>query len=153
MISAFLFLSLSIFLINGKIIDNAAYVVGLSFYFLSNIILLYLGIYKIRKDENSDGCNLLVFNSIKNVSRCLMRFLFISVSFIFVPLATIYNILDFHENFVASTYYSNYVHDGVKGKSIGGPRCQGSCRLSEMESGVGWGRKVDIRDEALLSRT
>ena len=33
------------------------------------------------------------------------------------------------------------------------PRCQGSCRLSEMESGVGWGRKVDIRDEALLSRT
>ena len=34
-----------------------------------------------------------------------------------------------------------------------GPRCQGSCRLSEMESGVGWGRKVDYRDETLLSRT
>ena len=33
------------------------------------------------------------------------------------------------------------------------PRCQGSCRLSEMESGVGWGRKVDYRDETLLSRT
>ena len=31
------------------------------------------------------------------------------------------------------------------------PRCQG-CRLSEMESGVGWGRKVDYRDETLLSR-
>ncbi|MBU2749654.1 hypothetical protein HER14_01375, partial [Acidithiobacillus thiooxidans] len=29
------------------------------------------------------------------------------------------------------------------------PRCQGSCRLSEMESGVGWGRKVDYRDEGL----
>ena len=35
----------------------------------------------------------------------------------------------------------------------GAPRCQGSCRLSEMESGVGWGRKVDYRDETLLSRT
>ncbi|WP_413773205.1 VPA1262 family N-terminal domain-containing protein [Acidithiobacillus sp. HP-2] len=33
------------------------------------------------------------------------------------------------------------------------PRCQGSCRLSEMESGVGWGRKVDYRDEELFSRT
>ena len=33
------------------------------------------------------------------------------------------------------------------------PRCQGSCRLSEMESGVGWGRKVDYRDEGLFSRT
>ena len=33
------------------------------------------------------------------------------------------------------------------------PRCQRSCRLSEMDSGVGWGWKVDIRDEALLSRT
>ena len=33
------------------------------------------------------------------------------------------------------------------------PRCQGSCRLSEMESGIGWGRKVDYRDEALFSRT
>uniref|UniRef100_E6QA18 Uncharacterized protein n=1 Tax=mine drainage metagenome TaxID=410659 RepID=E6QA18_9ZZZZ len=28
-----------------------------------------------------------------------------------------------------------------------------SCRLSEMESGVGWGRKVDYRDETLLSGT
>ena len=33
------------------------------------------------------------------------------------------------------------------------PRCQGSCRLSEMESGIGWGRKVEYRDEALFSRT
>ncbi|MHB8979919.1 MAG: tyrosine-type recombinase/integrase [Acidithiobacillus ferrooxidans] len=32
------------------------------------------------------------------------------------------------------------------------PRCQGSCRLSEMESGVGRGRKVG-RYEALFSRT
>ena len=37
--------------------------------------------------------------------------------------------------------------------TVANPRCQGSCRLSEMESGVGWGRKVDYRDEALLSRT
>ena len=37
--------------------------------------------------------------------------------------------------------------------TVGDPRCQGSCRLSEMESGVGWGRKVDYRDETLLSRT
>ena len=44
---------------------------------------------------------------------------------------------------------------GVSGLTVesAGPRCQGSCRLSEMESGVGWGRKVDYRDETLLSRT
>ena len=33
------------------------------------------------------------------------------------------------------------------------PPVSGSCRLSEMESGVGWGRKVDYRDETLLNRT
>ena len=36
-------------------------------------------------------------------------------------------------------------HRGVKDeqKDIALPRCQGSCRLSEMELGVGWGRKLD----------
>jgi hypothetical protein len=45
--------------------------------------------------------------------------------------------------YLSQTYYRNQAF----------PRCQGSCRLSEMESGVGWGRKVDYRDETLLSRT
>ena len=49
--------------------------------------------------------------------------------------------------------YARYGWAKLMAPSLGGPRCQGSCRLSEMESGVGWGRKVDIRDEALLSRT
>ena len=43
--------------------------------------------------------------------------------------------------------------DAKEMNNVGTPRCQGSCRLSEMESGVGWGRKVDYRDETLLSRT
>ncbi len=41
-------------------------------------------------------------------------------------------------------------------KAMGYSRQRGVCQgryLSEMESGVGWGWKVDIRDEALLSRT
>lgn len=59
------------------------------------------------------------------------------------------------ESDTTSTYGQFFTPRKVVGSvhDMAGPRCQGSCRLSEMESGVGWGRKVDYRDEELFSRT